>query len=157
MSALTSALTVWHSDSVPEGFFFLEKVDYDIYVFFLWQNEPWHDISNSVVCATKKASEQPAHTRCLIRAFASRLNILSVKLLTEHNLECLSLKGGCTGSSESTLVKMPHCWNLHVTAHLYVLINALLFRGCYVYVCRYYNGKGKLTLYVSLAARMEVM
>ena len=35
---------------------------------------------------------------------------LSVKLLTKHHLEFLSLKGGCTGSSESTLVKMPHCW-----------------------------------------------
>ena len=33
-----------------------------------------------------------------------------VKLLTEHNLERLSLTGGCTGSSESTHVKMPHCW-----------------------------------------------
>ena len=30
-----------------------------------------------------------------------------VKLLTEHHLECLSLKGGCTGWSESTHVKMP--------------------------------------------------
>ena len=29
-----------------------------------------------------------------------------VKLLTEHHLEFLSLKGGCRGSSESTLVKM---------------------------------------------------
>ena len=28
-----------------------------------------------------------------------------VKLLTEHHLEFLSLKGGCTGSFESTLVK----------------------------------------------------
>ena len=28
-----------------------------------------------------------------------------VKLLTEHHLKFLSLKGGCTGSSESTLVK----------------------------------------------------
>ena len=42
-----------------------------------------------------------------------------VKLLTEHNLEFLSLKGGCRGSSESTLVKMPHCWKSHVTAQLY--------------------------------------
>ena len=33
-----------------------------------------------------------------------------VKLLTEHHLEFLSFKGGCTGSSESTLVKMPRCW-----------------------------------------------
>ena len=31
-----------------------------------------------------------------------------VKLLTEHHLEFLSLKGGCRGSSESTLVKMSH-------------------------------------------------
>ena len=29
-----------------------------------------------------------------------------VKLLTENHLEFLSLKGGFTGSSESTLVKM---------------------------------------------------
>ena len=41
-----------------------------------------------------------------------------VKLLTEYHLEFLSLKEGCTGSSESTLVKMPHCWKSHVTAHL---------------------------------------
>ena len=33
-----------------------------------------------------------------------------VKLLTERHLEFLSLKGGCTGSSESTLVKMSNCW-----------------------------------------------
>ena len=39
-----------------------------------------------------------------------------VKLLTEHHLEFLSLKGGCSGSSESTHVKMPHCWKSHVTA-----------------------------------------
>ena len=39
-------------------------------------NEPRHEISNNVVCATSKASDQPAHTRShmrsLIRAFASR-------------------------------------------------------------------------------------
>ena len=38
--------------------------------------EPRHEISNNVVCATSKGSDQPAHTRRLIRAFASRLNIL---------------------------------------------------------------------------------
>ena len=38
--------------------------------------EPRHEISNNVVCATSKASDQPAHTRSLIRAFLSRLNIL---------------------------------------------------------------------------------
>ena len=57
------------------------------------QYEPVHEISNNVVCVTSKASDQPAHTRSLIRAFASRLKIsMIVKLLTEHHLEFLSLK-----------------------------------------------------------------
>ena len=43
---------------------------------------------------------------------------MSVKLLTEHYLEFLSLKGDCTCSCESTLVKMPHCWESHVAAQL---------------------------------------
>ena len=38
--------------------------------------EPQHEISKYVVCATSKASDQPAHTRSLTRAFACRLNIL---------------------------------------------------------------------------------
>ena len=42
-----------------------------------------------------------------------------IKLLTEHHLEVLSLTGGCTDSSESTHVKMPHCWKSHVTAQIY--------------------------------------
>ena len=51
---------------------------------------------------------------------------MNVKLLTEHHLEFLSLKGGCIGLSESTIVKVPHCWKSHVTAQLsfteYILI-----------------------------------
>ena len=43
---------------------------------------------------------------------------MSVKLLTEQCLELLILKGGCTGSSEATRVKMPHCRKSYVTAHL---------------------------------------
>ena len=42
---------------------------------------------------------------------------MSVKLLTEYHLELLSLKGGCICMSESTHVKMPHCWKSHATAH----------------------------------------
>ena len=42
---------------------------------------------------------------------------MTVKLLTEHHLEFLSLKVCCRGSSESTDVKMPHCWKSHGTAH----------------------------------------
>ena len=42
-----------------------------------------------------------------------------VKLLTEHHLGSLSLKRDCTGSPESALVKMSHCWKSHVTAQIY--------------------------------------
>ena len=41
-----------------------------------------------------------------------------VKLLTERHLEFLGLKGGCRGLSESTHVKMPHCWKSHALAHI---------------------------------------
>ena len=56
-----------------------------------------------------------------------------VKLLTEHNLEFLSLKGGPRGSSESTNIKMPHCWNSHATTHIFCtkLLHAYLL---YVYI-----------------------
>ena len=41
---------------------------------------------------------------------------MSVNLLTEHRLEFVGLKTDCTGSSESTLDKMPYCWKSHVAA-----------------------------------------
>ena len=41
-----------------------------------------------------------------------------VQLLTEHHLEFLSLKAGCRGSSESTLVKMSKCWKSHAAAQI---------------------------------------
>ena len=43
---------------------------------------------------------------------------MSVKLLPEHHLEFPYLKGGRTDTSESTLVKMPHCWKSHVAAKI---------------------------------------
>ena len=46
---------------------------------------------------------------------------MSVTLLPEHHLEFLSLKGGYTGLSESTLVKMQLCWKSHATANLLIL------------------------------------
>ena len=52
---------------------------------------------------------------------------MAVKLLTEYNSEFLSLKEGCTGSSESTLVKMPHCWKSHVAAQLEVVKVKIVF------------------------------
>ena len=71
------------------------------------------------MCVRTKVSDQPAHTRSLIRAFASRLSgSMIVKLLTEHHYEFLSLKGGCRGSSEYTHVKISHEKKCHVVGNL---------------------------------------
>ena len=43
---------------------------------------------------------------------------MTVELLTKLHLELFSSIVGGTGSSESTLVKMPHCWKSHVTVYL---------------------------------------
>ena len=46
--------------------------------------------------------------------------------MTEKHLEFLSFKGGCTGLSESTLVKMSHCWKSHIVVHIVlVLLSAI--------------------------------
>ena len=45
-----------------------------------------------------------------------------VKLLTEHHLELLSSKKGCRGLSESTHVKMAHCWKSHALAQFYYIV-----------------------------------
>ena len=63
---------------------------------------------------------------------------MSVKLHMKHHLEFLSLTGGCTGSSESTLVKIPNCWISHVAAHIIWLISDY-------YVCAY-NAKIVVTV-----------
>ena len=46
---------------------------------------------------------------------------MSVKLLTEHHFEFLSFKGGCSGQSESTHVKMPFCWKSHDAAQIVIV------------------------------------
>ena len=46
---------------------------------------------------------------------------MTALLLTGRHLEYLCLKGGCTGSSESTQVNMPHCWKTHNTAHISIV------------------------------------
>ena len=38
--------------------------------------KPWHGMSNNVACATSNGSDQPAHTRSLIRAIASPLDLV---------------------------------------------------------------------------------
>ena len=56
-------------------------------------------ISNKVVCAYAQSDQ----SLCKSLEYS-----MTVKLLTEHHLEFLSLKGGCAGSYESTLVNGNH-------------------------------------------------
>ena len=51
---------------------------------------------------------------------------MTVKLLVEQHLEFLGLNVSCAGSSESTLVKIPHCWKSGVTAQLFSIITGFL-------------------------------
>ena len=60
-------------------------------------------------CAYAQSDQSP----CLSLEYS-----MSLELLTKQRLEFLSLKGGCTGLSEFTLVKMPHCCKSHFAAHL---------------------------------------
>ena len=52
-------------------------------------------------------------------------------LLTEPHLEFLSLKGGRTGSPESTHVKIPHCWTSHFMAQICLVADAVYFSSLY--------------------------
>ena len=65
---------------------------------------------------------------------------MTLRLLTEHHLEFLRLKGGRTGSLESSLVKlkMPHCWKSNEITRLYtfnktIAFHAVCVSGKYVY------------------------
>ena len=71
-----------------------------------------------MVCATSTCSNQPAKSD---QSICESLDYsMTVKVLIEHRLEFLNIKGGCTGSSASTVGKNPHCWKSHVKAHLSV-------------------------------------
>ena len=87
---------------------------YEIHKHMYTLSEPVTEISNNVVCATSKASDQPAHTRSLIRAFASRLSILwllsywlmklqrLVRVYTCQNIKLLEIS--CRGSSDRKII-----------------------------------------------------
>ena len=59
------------------------------------------------------ADAQSDHSLCMSLGYS-----ISVKLLTEQHLGFLILKVSCTGLSESTLVKIPHCLKSYVTAQI---------------------------------------
>ena len=94
------------------------------------------DFPKCSICNQQKLRSACAYAQsdqnlCLLLEYS-----MSVKLLTVNHLEFLSLKGGCTGSSESKLsVKMPHCWKSHVASQnvgkhkLYVQKTSLYMHG----------------------------
>ena len=73
---------------------------------------------------------------------------MNIKLLTEHHLKFLSLKGGCTGSSESTLVKMPHCWKSHVTAHLLLDFSITVKAATLIFISGHLLSNGTQVLFI---------
>ena len=65
---------------------------------------------------------------------------MTVKLLTEHRLEFLSLTGGCRGLSESTHVKMSNCWKSHAAAQFHLIhclqvVKMLIIVVCLFVIC----------------------
>ena len=86
------------------------------------------------------AYAQSDQSLCLLLEYT-----MIVKLLTEHHLEYLTLKGGCRGWSESTHIKMPHCCIPHALA-LFIAVNsskhlAYSYRFTYSDVYRHCSGK----------------
>ena len=70
-----------------------------------------------MVCATSKSDQ----SLCWSLEYS-----LIVKLLTEQHMEFLSLTGGCTGSSESNHVKMPHFWKSYIVAKIISTLQAIV-------------------------------
>ena len=68
-------------------------------------------ISNNVVCATSKGWDQPAHTRSLIRAFASCLNILWNSRDSDRTSSGVyKLKRRLHRLVRVYTCQKPHCW-----------------------------------------------
>ena len=78
---------------------------------------------------------------------------MSVKLLTEHHLEFLSLKGDFTGSSESTLVKIPYFWKSHVAALFFSSTHSYWVAWIYVFIDPRY-GKNVMFLSKTMMVRL---
>ena len=78
----------------------------------------------------------------------------------EHHLEFLSLKGGCTGLSVSTLVKMPHCWKSYAVAQMLKLmgkktIHNFMLENCLFRPMGRLQGSHRLEKYLNLESFLE--
>ena len=85
----------------------------------------WHNIfllyAYDFVCKWNRQNAETniyTHEICAVWS-NSVLVILIFYDCYEQYLECLSFKAGCAGSSESTLVKMPYCWESHVKVQIW--------------------------------------
>ena len=79
----------------------------------------WDDFQQCGTCDQQSlrsvcAYAQSDQSLCLSLEYS-----MIVRLLIEHHLEFLSLKGGCRGSSESALVKMSNCWKSQAAAQIW--------------------------------------
>ena len=93
--------------------------------------EPRHEISNKMVCATSIASDQPAHTRSLIRAFACRLNIQWVLSYWQNIIySFLALKEAAQACLSLHLSKC-HIVGKHMSWLIYILsLDKVAFIPC---------------------------
>ena len=91
------------------------------------------------MCDQQRLRSAGAYAQSDQSLYKSLEYFMSVKLLAEHHLEFLSLKGVCIGSPESTLVKILHCWKLHAMAHLYSNVFEILMKvNCEVKLRNYF-------------------
>ena len=88
----------------------------------LWKRTATNDPRHKILCDQQRLGSACAYMQSDQSLCYSLEFSMHVMLLTEHHLEFLSLKRGCTGSSESTLVKMTHCWKSHVAAQIKILM-----------------------------------
>ena len=81
---------------------------------------------------------------------------MTVTLPTEHHFEFLRFKGGCTCSSESTLVKMPHCWKSCGAAHILIFDEPKqIFMAKMQVVHKYHCYSGPVTLDSSAESKIN--
>ena len=111
-----------------------------IYIYSIWA-ATW-DFQQFGMCVQQRLRSAFAYAHFDQSLCWSLEYTLNIKLLTEYHLEVLSLKGGCTGSFESTLVKMSQCWKSHVTAHIFyfsIIILQISYQLFLYFLLQYYG------------------
>ena len=129
----------WHNVGLDQGPNCLQRLSAEelagkeLNLFFVWGSayEPRHEISDNVVWATSSLRSALAYTQSDQSFCLSLEYSMTFKLLTEHNLDLLSLTGGCTGLSESTFVKLTQFMKSHDTGQLLFMIKDFNYQWGY--------------------------